>query len=360
MRKVILIVGLLVSSVAFAQPIPGDDDSEDYTHLDTAKGVPYMTLPEQTVVFLLNQVRTSPKKFADTYFKDEPDTKSQECYDALTASHPMVLLEPSRALSLSSQDHASDMGNAGKEGHKGYDGSTIGERISRYGRPEGMFAENCSYGSSKPIGIVKQLLKSPGHRANIMNKSAGFVGVGIKPHRRYGYNAVMNFASDVEDVIPSLGKGFIVEDRPYWSMSAGYLNLPLPKDNAHMGKISMSYLHVDESLLQAFQLELGLHAKHQVVSFNYGFGVGPRAGYFHIGLLVGLGYAHLYEDEHIHGLYYRVSPMVDFMLPWWLSSSWRFFFSAGWTGVAVSNGDYDKVRNLGGASVELGVAFSWD
>ncbi|MBU1018252.1 hypothetical protein KKA33_04460 [Patescibacteria group bacterium] len=151
----------------------------------------------------------------------------------------------------------------------------------------------------------------------------------------------------------------IVEDRSYWNFSVGHLYQPLPHGEAHMAKLSVGRLYVDESLIHAFQLELGL-GDSQTVSFNYGFGVGPREGWFHVGLLVGLGYAHFYEDGHIHGLCYRVAPFADFMLLRLLGSSWRFYVSVGTAGIAVSNGDYSGTRSMGGVSWEIGAAFSWD
>ena len=57
--------------------------------------------------------------------------------------------------------------------------------------------ENCSYGYSRGIDVVMQLLidkgvKSLGHRKNLLSNSVG-MGASIQPHKTYAHCAVLDF-----------------------------------------------------------------------------------------------------------------------------------------------------------------------
>ena len=157
----------------------------------------------------------------------------------------------------------------------------------------------------------------------------------------------------------------IQEDRPFWTASAGMISQPLPNDSADLANFNFGYMYVDEGVLQVARLGLGLSSSHQIIAPGYAIAFGPKRGYWHIGMQVHLGYAHLYDKQsgYIHGLYYQIGPIFDFTIPWWSGTWWpgtslRFHASAGWSALPFSNGNFEGTRNFEGWSFQLGASFS--
>jgi uncharacterized protein YkwD len=225
MKKVIFVLfyavwGLGAAASAYSQTRT-DPDGWDIQRLDTARNAGYLSRLEKDLILELNKVRSDPKKYADLYilprtryFKGnnyslaagrsiatvEGARAVEECHAALSAMESVPLLYPREGLSRAAGDHAADQGEAGTTGHTGNDGSSFETRIQRYGRWSGVTAENICYGSSTGRDIVCQLLiddgvASRGHRLNNMNRAYAYVGVAVRPHRRYETVCVMDFAA---------------------------------------------------------------------------------------------------------------------------------------------------------------------
>lgn len=161
--------------------------------------------PEGAVVGLLNEARTEPQGFAERYLKprSRESREAAECYREMARMRPREPLRVSEALVRAARDHAKQMGARGAVGHAGVDGSTLRTRIERHGQWSGSIAENIHYGSDEPLRIVLDLLidegvAGRGHRKNILDPAARWVGVGLARHRGYRFNCVMDFATDVE------------------------------------------------------------------------------------------------------------------------------------------------------------------
>ncbi len=177
--------------------------------LDTGRDESYLSEDEKEIILLINKVRTNPALFARTYLEKRKNENefAIECYNQLLNWKPQEILKPSKALSLAARDHATDLGEKGIVGHIGTKGEDAATRVKRYGNFTGAFTgpwENCSYGHSEPLDIVLQLLidngvKSRGHRKNIMERFARYIGCSIKPHLVWNYNCVMDFADSIED-----------------------------------------------------------------------------------------------------------------------------------------------------------------
>ena len=77
-----------------------------------------------------------------------------------------------------SLDHAKDHVKGGFTGHTGSDGSSVAERINRYGIPfYGHIAENCNYAVDNAFDAILSLIvddgvSSRGHRKNVYNMSS--------------------------------------------------------------------------------------------------------------------------------------------------------------------------------------------
>jgi uncharacterized protein YkwD len=101
--------------------------------------------------------------------------KSRRCGDQLFEAAPPVRwneqLEEAAAL------HAKDMAAHQYLEHKGRDGSTPSQRISRTGYRWRMVGENIAAGQVTPSDVVEDWIASPGHCANLMNANYTEMGV---------------------------------------------------------------------------------------------------------------------------------------------------------------------------------------
>ncbi len=166
-------------------------------------------------------------------------------------------------------------------------------------------------------------------------------------------------------IVPNFG---IQERRPFIQFSMGLLYQSLPNDSVTLPRFNFAYVYVNKNFMQIYEVKVALSKDDHVLDFGYGIGIGQYAGWWHIGLNTNIGYGHFYEAGHIHSLHYAIGPFFSFGIPPGedkaslrnLMQDWRFHISANWAGVAVSNGNYSGTRNLGGFSLELGVAFAMD
>jgi hypothetical protein len=182
-----------------------DWDKPQYLIANTAKNAQYFTEDEKDIIYLMNMVRINPKLFKETflkqYLKNGPSTEAERSLvKYLEKLQPVSLLYPSEKLFQSSEFHAKDMGNTGLDGHNSSDKTSFEKRLDRYMKSSVM-GENCEYGSSDPIHVVMQLLIDDGipdygHRLNILSPEFVFVGTSKKPHKKFGWNTVMDFAGN--------------------------------------------------------------------------------------------------------------------------------------------------------------------
>lgn len=174
-------------------------------NLNTAKGASYLTAEEQKLIYLMNVARNDGNRFIrdylDKHVKDnnlQDNSYVKSLYRKLRKTRGLTPFLPSKSLSKAAEFHANDMGKTGKIGHSSSDGTSPNTRVRKYFTGY-TWGENCSYGYKDAIGIVMQLLiddgvPSLGHRKNIFKKGFKYVGVSIRPHKKYRYNCVMDFA----------------------------------------------------------------------------------------------------------------------------------------------------------------------
>jgi uncharacterized protein YkwD len=86
-------------------------------------------------------------------------------------------LKVNNDLIRAARDHSAWMARTGKFSHVGNGGSTFDARIRKagYSQPS---AENIAWGYRSGADVVNAFMKSPGHRANILNCASRSVGVG--------------------------------------------------------------------------------------------------------------------------------------------------------------------------------------
>jgi len=168
-----------------------------YEVCNTAAGVQYMSEEEKEVIYILNLARSDPKRFAETVVKQYPAFDNNEylrnsnylasLVKRLERMKPLNLLLPDPSCFASAECHATSMGLSGRTGHT---------RMGKCAKKTYYNGECCDYGNAEPVDIVLRLLidyqvPSLGHR-NICLGNYRFIGVAIRPHKKWSINAVLD------------------------------------------------------------------------------------------------------------------------------------------------------------------------
>ena len=87
---------------------------------------------------------------------------------------PLAQFKISKGLTLAARDHCYDIGPSGGASHTGSDGSTMAQRIEKYGTWHRAISENISFSEMTGRNIVLQFIIDDGnvsrsHRRNIFN-----------------------------------------------------------------------------------------------------------------------------------------------------------------------------------------------
>jgi uncharacterized protein YkwD len=121
------------------------------------------------------------------------------------AHHGLGGLKLNKRLSRAARGHARDMARRNYFSHDTLGGGSFVDRIRATGYLQGarswVVGENLGWGSrgfSRPRVIMRMWMKSPGHRANILNASFREIGIGVAydapiPH---GGNPAGTYATD--------------------------------------------------------------------------------------------------------------------------------------------------------------------
>jgi uncharacterized protein YkwD len=174
---------------------------------------------EQIVFQELNRARTRPADYAafleevkaqyDALLpkipgedRRQPDDFLRPLYEAidtLKAAPSLPALELSRGLSTAARDHLRDQSQADTVSHTGHNGSSLAERVNRYGRWEVGLGENIAHGSSTPQRLAMQLLidaSNPGrnYRLNVLNPAFSVSGIACGNSLQYRNLCVITFA----------------------------------------------------------------------------------------------------------------------------------------------------------------------
>ncbi|MFL6119555.1 CAP domain-containing protein [Actinophytocola sp.] len=82
------------------------------------------------------------------------------------------------ALDTAARGHSGEMARTDNMSHTGANGSDVGDRLSQAGYSATKWAENIAYGQRTPQEVVDAWMRSPEHRANILDCSLAEIGVG--------------------------------------------------------------------------------------------------------------------------------------------------------------------------------------
>ena len=105
------------------------------------------------ILKLVNTARANARSCGNKYYEAAP---------------PLVW---SAELGAAALTHSRDMAEHSYLGHEGSNGNTVGARARDEGYPWRRIGENVATGRARPEQVVKGWLSSPGHCANIMNRS---------------------------------------------------------------------------------------------------------------------------------------------------------------------------------------------
>jgi uncharacterized protein YkwD len=197
-------VALLLAWSASAAPAQSVDPNigrsivEEMSLLRTSPAQ-YAAILEQTLQYYVGNQLRRPGQIA--IVTNEGAAAVREAINVLRAQSPLGALAYSEGLSRAAADHARDQGPTGRTGHTGQDGSTMGARISRYGRWGGSIAENIDYGAATARDVVISLVvddgvSSRGHRTNILNPATRLAGAACGPHQVYRIMCVIDYAGE--------------------------------------------------------------------------------------------------------------------------------------------------------------------
>lgn len=165
-----------------------------------------MSPKELKVLEYMNIVRTDPDYFKNKYLtpyldsvKRKPDKWVRSLLKDLDKHKPCGKLVPQEDLHLEASKHAEDLGNSGKASHSSSKGLSYPKRTKYLLAKYSLVSENCQFGYIDPLSIVIDLLIDEnipdlGHRKTILNPELVYAGVSIKPHKKFGYNCVIEFA----------------------------------------------------------------------------------------------------------------------------------------------------------------------
>jgi uncharacterized protein YkwD len=121
------------------------------------------------------------------------------------AHHGLRRLRLNKKLSKAARRHARDMARRNYFSHDTLGGGSFLDRIRRTGYLRGahrwIVGENLAWGSkgySRPQVIMRMWMKSPGHRANILNGSFREIGIGVAYDApvRHGGRPAGTYATD--------------------------------------------------------------------------------------------------------------------------------------------------------------------
>jgi HSP20 family molecular chaperone IbpA len=172
----------------------------------------------------INELRTNPRAFGERALKPllshfdglyytppgqtrlktvEGVSAVREAYDYCCgeAQSAPAIERVSVGLGKSAMDLVRENGPLGVVDNLLPDGTTVGERLARYGRWSGKASEAIAFGKNPPLDAVLQWLVDDGNRnrtqrATLMEPRYSVVGIGHGPHAKYHRMVAVVFAQD--------------------------------------------------------------------------------------------------------------------------------------------------------------------
>lgn len=129
---------------------------------------------------------------ANPRIRTDLEAKMLELVNAERRAAGLQLLRADPAMAQVARAHSRDMFARGYFSHVAPDGKTLGDRVRVAKIPFVAAGENLALGPTLQV-CHDGLMKSPGHRANILHSSFGRLGIGVLDGGRYGLMITQNF-----------------------------------------------------------------------------------------------------------------------------------------------------------------------
>ena len=188
------------------------------------------TSPEYLLYLEHNKIRQDPKSYIPIlkkvlkmyrtnnilHFYNEHPFKTYEgrqlvleTIEFLQNQKPVNSLIFSQPLSISSHNHAVDLGTHNLNSHIGSNNLTLRERVEKYTEWNGLLIESIEFGINNPEYIICKLIMCDGikerfQRLNVFNEHIKYIGIGICKHVKYGNVIVINYAMELRKIGDSL------------------------------------------------------------------------------------------------------------------------------------------------------------
>lgn len=181
---------------AGAAPLPVIGEAE--TIITPMIGDAAMLAPAQLATqgyVIAELVTVTPTKRGCPVLNFAREAEMVELINAERINAGLNSLMANELLTSAAQAHSADMACNNYFSHFGLDKLTGGSRIARAGYPWIYFGENIAAGFLSPAVAVKAWMKSPSHRANILNKKFTEIGAGYAyfPDSRYAIYWTVTF-----------------------------------------------------------------------------------------------------------------------------------------------------------------------
>jgi len=216
-----LVLPLLFSGAALQDQVPALSPSGQTAPALGPGQLRHSTAQELLVVTEVSRIRLHPREYAKwlrtqlKYFEgtlwrlpdhvpirtNEGASALQELIDFLESTPVVGPLRWNEGLSHAARQLVLEQGPTGQTGHKGPAGSTVRDRVLKFGLHQSLLGEVINYGDEKPRWTVMQLLiddgvPNRGHRKNLFNPDFHVAGAAIGPHSEYGSMTVVDLVDD--------------------------------------------------------------------------------------------------------------------------------------------------------------------
>jgi uncharacterized protein YkwD len=126
---------------------------------------------------------------------------------ALEGTRPLPPLRRSQGMDRAAAEHVADLGQTGRTGHAGADGSQPWDRLKRHGQWMKTAGEVASFGQHEPRRVLIQFLVDDGvpdrgHRKQLLSPDFGVAGLACGPHARFGHGCVITLAGEFQEAVP--------------------------------------------------------------------------------------------------------------------------------------------------------------
>jgi uncharacterized protein YkwD len=224
---ILLVLTAAAPQVSFAQDRAGSESINSNlktASVETSPKTALISILEQATIDEINLARANPSayiKFLEEFkpyyrglevhypdglvlVSNEGVAPLDEAIAFMRSLKPLPPLKLSAGMVLGAKDHLNDLVKTKTSGHRGSDGSSAGDRLSRYGDWADSLGEDIVYHSRSAREDVISLIiddgtSNRGHRKNIFKPDFHVIGIALSPAPNPSPICVITFAGGYQD-----------------------------------------------------------------------------------------------------------------------------------------------------------------